>query len=250
MHKLYIEINRVGWIESLRAIAMLMVVVPHFIAMFCPEYFGLWQTHSILLKGINGKHGVVVFCVLTGFFSSRKSHLGVPTYLVRRYIRFSINILFVLFPFTVIHFLLSNFQIVGLTQSLLNAVNESFLFQSGINPTLWCVKDLFYGNLICFVIGNHFEMQDKRMELVLLLSVCMFLYFANVWVCICVLGAVLRLLMEMEFSDKFRRAMCALSVLAIPFLYRHEESNTTFIMQGFSCCFFIFYVYIYLEFPS
>lgn len=39
--------ERIAWIESLRAIALLMVVVTHFIAAFCPEAFGVWQTHSL-----------------------------------------------------------------------------------------------------------------------------------------------------------------------------------------------------------
>lgn len=61
--------ERVRWIESLRAFALLMVVIPHFIAGFCPEVFNVWETHSLFLKGISGKHGVAIFCVLLGFFS-------------------------------------------------------------------------------------------------------------------------------------------------------------------------------------
>ena len=61
------QLKRVGWIEVLRAVAMLMVVVPHFIASFCPEVFVYWQTHSLFLKGISGKHGVAIFCVLLGY---------------------------------------------------------------------------------------------------------------------------------------------------------------------------------------
>lgn len=234
------QLKRVGWIEVLRAVAMLMVVVPHFIASFCPEVFVYWQTHSLFLKGISGKHGVAIFCVLLGYFSSKYSSASFPTYCVRRYLQFAINICIVLLPFSVITSILSRAQILVALKDLLNAVLESVLFGSSLNPTLWCVRSMFFGSLICFVLGNYCKMENKRKEMAFIFVVCFFLYFVDMWLAMCVLGAGLRVCMEIKVSDRWKLVLCILFVVAIPFLYRHEESRKTIMMQGLSCCLFMY----------
>lgn len=238
--ELFVDKNRIKWIELLRAIAMLLVVIPHFIAMFCPSVFSLWHTHSWLLKGVTGKHGVAIFCVLIGYFSSNKSHAGFPTYVVRRYLQFAINIFVVLVPFTIVYSVLSKVQLFDLMKGLFDAVVETLLFQSGLNPTLWCVKDMFFGSLVCFVLGNCCEMENKWKELVFDLVIGLFLYFFNVWIAICVLGAALRVFSVIDIRDRIKLLLCILFVVAIPLLYRHSESRMTYMMQGMSCCLFMY----------
>lgn len=217
--------ERVRWIESLRAIALLMVVIPHFIAAFCPEVFVVWQTHSWLLKGISGKHGVAVFCVLLGFFSSKRSQNGFPTYLVRRYLQFAINIGVVLIVYSIVCAILSHLHFVGFVKCILNASYESVLLLSGLNPTLWCVRDLFFGSLICFVLGNYCEMENKWAEIGLLFVFGLFMYFVDVWIAICMAGAGLRVFLEIKLSDKIKKLLCVLFVVVIPLLYRRSESQ-------------------------
>jgi peptidoglycan/LPS O-acetylase OafA/YrhL len=232
--------GRIGWIETLRAIAMLMVVIPHFIAAFCPEIFIVWQTHSLFLKGISGKHGVAIFCVLIGYFSSRKNHSNIPTYLIRRYLQFAINIGLVLVVFSCVNSALLHLRFVVFVKHLMNAVLESLLFNCGMNPTLWCVKDMFYGSVICFVLGNYFEMEDKRKQFGIVLGIALFMFFANVWIAICILGMALRLLESIEVKGKMNLILCLLFTVAIPLLYRHDESHKTYMMQGVSCCMFMY----------
>ena len=60
--------SKIAWIEGLRFIAIVMVAIPHFIVMFCPQYLDLWDKYPLLLKGISGKNGVAMFHVIVGFF--------------------------------------------------------------------------------------------------------------------------------------------------------------------------------------
>lgn len=240
LSELFVEKDRIRWIESLRAVAMLMVVIPHFIAMFCPSVFNLWHTHSWLLNGITGKHGVAIFCVLIGYFSSQKKHAGLPTYVVRRYLQFAINIFIVLLPFSIVFSIVSKASQVDLLKGIADSMIETVLFQSGLNPTLWCVKEMFFGSLICYVLGNYCEMENKWKELVYDLAIGVFLYFFNVWIAICVLGAALRVFSSIEICDRRKLLLCVLFIVAIPLLYRHAESRKTYMMQGVSSSLFMY----------
>lgn len=238
--RVFVDRKRIVWIEALRAIAMLMVVIPHFIAAFCPEAFVVWQTHSLFLKGVNGKHGVAIFCVLIGYFSSQKSGQSVPTYLIRRYMQFAINICIVLLVFSVTSSILSKAGIASFVKSIANSIIEAALFKSSLNPTLWCVREMFFGSLICFILGNYCRTGNKCFDLTFVLLMGLFLYFVNVWIAISALGACLRVFSEIEVAKSKRWMLCVLFVLAIPFLYRRGESNSSFMFQGLSCCFFMY----------
>jgi len=237
--------GRIGWIEALRTFAMLMVVVPHFIATFCPEVFNVWQTCSMLLKGINGKHGVAIFCVLIGYFASAKRSIGFVVYSVRRYLQFAINILLVLVAFTFFSTIISGSQLIVLFGRLARSIVESALFMDRINPTLWCVRDLFFGSLICFVIGSYCEITDKWKKILFVLGVCSFMYFVDVWIAICILGVALRFFQDIVLPRNLKLVLCAVFIVFIPLLYRHEESIITYFMQGVSCC-LLLYVCMYV----
>jgi peptidoglycan/LPS O-acetylase OafA/YrhL len=229
--------SRVGWIEALRAIALLMVIIPHFIDAFCPEAFRVWDTYSWALKGISGKHGVAIFCVLIGYFSSRRIGKSLPTYIIQRYLQFSINIFIVL-----ICYVLAFYDFFG-WRGIICAIKEAVLFRDGLVPTFWCVMALFQGSVICFVLGNYCGMESKWSSLAFLMITCVFLKFINVWLSICVMGAALRVFQEISISKKARIAVCVVSVCAIPLLYRHPESTWTFFMQGCSCCLLMYVCY-------
>ena len=160
-----VQSERVEWIEAIRAFAMLMVVVPHFIASFCPEVFSVWQSYSLLLKGISGKHGVAIFCVLLGYFSSKRSSKNFPTYVAQRYFQFAVNIGVVSVAFVMVKSFLMKMSFVGLVKNTIFAGFEAVVFDSSLNPTLWCVRDMFFGSLFCYVIGNHCKMKSNCLSL-------------------------------------------------------------------------------------
>jgi peptidoglycan/LPS O-acetylase OafA/YrhL len=226
--------SRIGWIEALRAIALLMVIIPHFIAAFCPEAFRAWDTYSWALKGISGKHGVAIFCVLIGYFSSRKTGESLPTYIIQRYLQFSINIFIVLICYVLVFY--DSFGWHG----ILSAIKEAVLFRDGLVPTFWCVMAMFQGSVICFVLGNYCGMESKWYSWAFMMITCFFLKFINVWLSICAMGAALRVFQEISISKYVRIAVCVVSVCTIPLLYRHPESTWTSFMQGCSCCLLIY----------
>lgn len=232
--------ERVEWIEAIRAFAMLMVVVPHFIASFCPEVFSVWQSYSLLLKGISGKHGVAIFCVLLGYFSSKRSSKNFPTYIAQRYFQFAVNIGVVLVAFVMVKSFLMKMSFVGFVKNTIFAGFEAVVFGSSLNPTLWCVRDMFFGSLFCFVLGNYCKRKNKWMELFFIIVLSVFLYFIDVWIAICVFGAGLRVALEIEYTKKLKLLLCVIFVVVIPFLYRHPESQLTYAMQGISCCLFMY----------
>lgn len=227
---------RIGWIEALRAVALLMVVIPHFIAAFCPEAFRAWDTYSWALKGISGKHGVAIFCVLIGYFSSRKSEKSLPTYAIQRYLQFSINVFIVLICGLLVFY--KSWSALG--YGVLSVIKEALLFRDGLVPTFWCIMAMFEGSIICFLLGNYCRMENRRLEFALMIIVCFFLRYVNIWLSICVMGAALRFFQEIKLQKKVKVAICVVSVCVIPLLYRHPESTWTYFMQGCSCCLLLY----------
>lgn len=237
--------DKIQWIEALRTFAMLMVVVPHFIATFCPEVFSIWQSYSLFMKGISGKHGVAIFCVLLGFFSSKRSSKTFPTYFVQRYLQFAINIGIVLVPFVLAKSLLLGDRFGTFMKGIMLSGFESVVLGASLNPTLWCVRDMFFGSLVCFVLGQYCKMNNKWKEFALIALLGLFMYFINVWIAVCVFGAGLRVFLEIKLAHRSKSLLCVLFVVLIPLLYRRSESQLTYALQGISCCLFM-YVCMYV----
>lgn len=102
------------------------------------------------------------------------------------------------------------------------------------------MRDLFFGSLICFVLGNYCNLGDKWKNLGLVLTAVVFVYFSDVWISVCILGVALRVFQDIVLPNKMKLVLCILFVVAIPLLYRHEESSKTFLMQGLSCSLFMY----------
>ena len=196
--------------------------------------------HFFNLKGIRGKHGVAIFCVLVGYFASAKRNIGLAAYAVKRYLQFAINILIVLVTFSIVHASVLGLEFTEMGKDVLVAFKESVIFRDGINPTLRCVRDLFFGSLVCFVLGNCCNLDDNWKKLAFVLAIAVFEYFTDVWISICILGAALRVFQGIVLPQKVKPVLCVLFVVAIPLLYRHEESTKIFLMQGLSCGLFMY----------
>lgn len=102
------------------------------------------------------------------------------------------------------------------------------------------MRDLFFGSLICFVLGNHCDLGNNWKNLGFVLAAVVFVYFSDVWISICILGVALRVFKGIVLPNKVKLLLCALFVVAIPLLYRHEESTKTFLEQGLSCGMFMY----------
>ena len=229
--------NRVVWIEQLRGIAILMIVVTHFIAGFCPDLFRLWDDYSLLLSGITGKFGVAIFCAILGYFAAKETEANILTYSLRRYLQFAVNILLVVLLYAGMLFVLRVDAVAMPTMGQI--AGEAFLFKSNIVPTYWCVADLFWGSIVCYALGNYL----KRLPVYYLLGIeivlCVLLFFTHkVWLMICVMGGLYRLLWSLheQLDKKWQWLICALFLPLIPCLYRHPESEVVYMMQGIAAC--------------
>lgn len=183
---------------------------------------------------------MAIFCVLIGYFASAKRNIGLAAYAVKRYLQFAINILIVLVTFSIVHASVLGLGFTEMGKDVLVAFKESVIFRDGINPTLRCVRDLFFGSLVCFVLGNCCNLDDNWKKLAFVLAIAVFEYFTDVWISICILGAALRVFQGIVLPQKVKPVLCVLFVVAIPLLYRHEESTKIFLMQGLSCGLFMY----------
>lgn len=227
--------SKIAWIEGLRFIAIVMVVIPHFIEMFCPQYFEWWDKYPLLLKGISGKNGVAMFLVIVGFFASKPTSKNLPTYIVQRYLQFTINILIVLCVFCIVRFFTDFRQFFG---HIVVAFKDAFFLRDNLCPTYWCMKSILVGSIMCYLLNNCCDVKSPIHKLIFTSIVCIILFYMKyVWVAICILGCIYRQLTDDKLiPEKYKLSLSIACVCLIPMLYRHNECNLTYFMQGISCC--------------
>ncbi len=194
------SLNKIGYLESLRGLAALVVVITHFVTAFYPAlYWGLpGQAHlpggiEAVLSGTplnllyNGDFSVAIFFVLSGyvlsfkFFHRRDSEVFLLPLVAKRYVRLFVPVLFSLalaYAFLKLSFL-ANGPAGALTRSFwlgsywqfapdLGAmVRESFLgffsrHAHTYNPVLWTMTVEFYGSLIVYVFVAFFRNSPRR----------------------------------------------------------------------------------------
>ena len=230
------ERKTILWIEGMRFIAILMIAIPHFIAMFCPQYFSLWDQYPLLLKGISGKNGVAIFMVIAGYFASKKTDKNFATYVTQRYLQFAINIALVLYVYCIACYITRPQELV---YSLFEATKDAILFRDTICPTFWCIRPIFWSSILCYILGNLCMYNNDKWRLIFAILLCLLLFKMNeVWIAIGVLGYVYRIVEErfIDLESKYQWTSIVLCSVLIPLLYRHNESYLTFYMQGVSCC--------------
>ena len=90
--------KRVGWIDTVRYIAIFHVVFIHTLDMFWPELLNYWVTPPTFYLPFlfNAKAAVLLFCVLLGFFASKPREFELRSfvrYALKRYVQFSFFLL-------------------------------------------------------------------------------------------------------------------------------------------------------------
>lgn len=233
--------SKITWIEGLRFIAIMMVAIPHFIDMFCPQYFEWWDKYPLLLKGISGKNGVAMFLVIVGFFASKPTSKNLPTYIVQRYLQFTINIFIVLSVFCIVRFFTDYHHFFD---HIVDAFKDAFFLRDNLCPTYWCMRSILVGSIICYLLSNCCDIKSPIHKLLFTSAVCVILFLMKyVWVAICILGCIYRQLSDNKFlPEKYKWLLNVICVFLIPILYRHDECNLTYFMQGISCCMTMFLI--------
>jgi peptidoglycan/LPS O-acetylase OafA/YrhL len=193
-------LNKIGYLESLRGIAALVVVFAHYVVGFYPALYWarpdlahfpgtieVWISGTPLNLLYNGDFSVAVFFVLSGFVLSYKffQKRGTEAFLLplalKRYVRLLVPVLFsLILAYLFLKFsLLSNRAASAVTKSvwlgtywqfqpdIWAMAREAFFgvfFRSEhtYNNVLWTMTFEFYGSLMVFVFVAFFRNSPRR----------------------------------------------------------------------------------------
>lgn len=185
--------QRVGYFDTLRFLAMLIIYVTHFIAKFCPDYFVFWKTMptSILLYDITGKFGVVLFGVLLGYFAYLNKDNNSTRYIVKRYSFFAFSGLLINLVYALAGVFIEGFP----AYSIKNVLIESILLDDGIFVTYWCIQFFFFGSIISYINGK------ANVSFVVILFEIFISYLLGFdWVGVCLVGNLLGMFMARKIT--------------------------------------------------
>lgn len=204
--------KREAWIDSCRFFAIFVIMFTHFLAMHLPSALALWEGGVTwwLFGGLTGKFAVAFFFVLLGYFASAPrafSPASFGTYCITRYFRFS----FFVFASTLVYILCAYasawlfhspdgyvFCILsdGPQYNLIWLLHDAFLFEDHYNATLWCMQQLFLASLVCRIAGYLPESMAAIYRLAAAFVLMIVLLLCNaaycIWICIALLGYLLR----------------------------------------------------------
>lgn len=239
-----LQTKRIRWMDSVRCLAMSWILFVHFVSVFTPNtnvrFPGIW---GLILFGISGKLAVACFCVLLGYFASAPSRVSVPIYLARRYLSFALQILVAELLYYGMALLLPRGLYLsrycpilyeGPQVVLPGILRDTFLLKAQVLPTYWCVDDFLYGSAAVFLLQKLVGRQRRFVQLIACAALFGGLLVLNqLWVAICLLGYVLRLMEDVRLPDE-PLVLIGL-VLFLPWLIRRGECGTTYLLDGFAC---------------
>lgn len=175
--------TRKNYFDTIKLIAIFIVFATHFIASYHSAYFDLWHTmpYAILLKGISGKFGVVLFSVILGYFAYRSSDGNIIGYAVKRYLYFFICALFI----NTVYFVCSRFGYLTDPVSMRKLAVCSLTLGDGIFATLWCLRPFLFASIISRINGKA-----KAGIIAFALEIALLLYLGQTWIAIGIMGNI------------------------------------------------------------
>ena len=247
--------KRVQWIESSRFLAMFWILIGHFLATFYPSALSLWEPGPTwwLLGGFPGKLAFTLYFVLLGFFACSPKPFtlsGFAVYTLRRYL------LFVFFGFfATLAFILGAYAVTwifhtpdadvfrilsdGPQYNLIYLLRDAFLLEDHYIDSFWCMPHLLFSSVVCRLFGYLPErVRPRTRALIACALIAVFLLIdpgACIWICVALLGCLLRLVMDHASwtwleNPRLRLLvlMITIAVLKIPI----EEGPLLFFLEG------------------
>ena len=236
--------RRIEWMDGVRCLAMFWILFVHFIAVFTTNTNVRFPgTLGLLLFGISGKLMVAMFCVLSGYFASKPPQHSILSYALRRWLFFAVQILIIELVYYAASLLLPQGSYLSRQCLILSEppsvvlpaiLGDAFLLKAQVLQTYWCVDDFIFGGIVV-MIGQKL-VHDR--PLLVRIAVCMLLFAASLaldrlWIGICMLGWLLRLLLEVRIP--FKPVVLPALVLLLPWLIRRGECEPTYLMDGIAC---------------
>ena len=208
--------KRVKWVDSVRFLAIFLIMTTHYLAAFFPSALSLWEPGPFfwLFGGITGKLSVAVFCVLLGYYAGRPkpfSFSGFGLYAVRRYFQlaffaFLATLLFLLGGYAVTWLFHTPDEAVfrilsdGPRYNLIYLLRDAFLLEDHYIDTLWCMRDLMLASVVCRLFGYLPEHIRPGVRAVLACVLIALLLAVNaaffIWACVGLMGCLVRLAVD------------------------------------------------------
>lgn len=245
--------GRYKWIDSVRFISIMLVVLTHFVAAVYPEGFRYWHegVSGVILCGINGKLAVAMFAIILGYFSAHsaeKQNFHLAEYICKRYVRF-----FVVMFLTVvaIQVMIVIFGVLGIENSAVNTKENFFVGKAALSvaeifsevlaleassvPFFWCMDDYFYTSVIIAVICSLFKGNKRILAMVLVIVALM--AGGRVWTGIGCVGGVVHEIKNHPYATKIK-ARALFLILFIIFKVAANnisENNVLYVLSGAVC---------------
>ncbi len=224
-------IKRKDYLDAVKFLAIFVIALTHFIDMFDPRYFSLWEEMptSFLLNGVSGKLGVAVLGVLMCYFATNSKEENPIRYFFRRYAYFFVAGLLIN-----IAYLLTGLSEVPFNLQYLLAV--SFSLGDQIFPTFWCMRAFLAASCISYINGRFGAgVKTVLLELVILYFV------AYDWTAVCLLGSLVALLLKNEkVKALFGKVYVKMIICILIFLMvKRPESRMTYYVDGIASMLFL-----------
>ena len=223
---------RYKYLDFLKLLACFLIYATHFIAYFHREYFTYWITPpaKYLLWGITGKLGVAIFGGILGYLAYKQGQgkrRTIAEYSLRRYTYFVICGLLIN----------SIYKFVGMAGLIEQAatwrdvIRNSVFLGAEIFPTFWCMPAFLIASILCFAMGRT----DAGWKEIVI-SMLIMLYLQQVWIAVCLLGALSVCFAKMEwklFQKRWFRILCLISTFV---LVKRDEGYWTYFIDGVLVC--------------
>lgn len=218
--------ERKGYLDTLKFLAIFLIYTTHFIYKFNQDYFSLWHNMptSLFLEGLSGKFGVSLFAVILGFLayeSGRHRKKTVTQYTVNRYAYFMICGLFINTCFLIFNYLGYVDKDITFTSFWLT----TFTISDAIFSTFWCMKSFLIASIVAYIAGN------KELSYIeILIITIIFGILGQTWIAACLLGTLIHFVKD---NKHLKKAIVQLMLFIIVFIIvKRSESTLTYYIDS------------------
>ncbi len=226
--------TRTRYFDTIKLLAIFVVFLTHFVASFNEAYFRYWKElpTAILLKGVSGKFGVVVFSVILGYFAFRSSEKSIAKYTIKRYVYFVLCGLFI----NSVYLIAARTGYISGNASITHMVRTSLLLSDDIYATFWCIQPFMLASFISKVNGKLLTGKSWGV-LIIAAEIAALIKFDQLWAGICLMGNIVYLLENDKYVQKLISHRSVRIVIYLIFFIgiKRSSSDLTFIIDGIVC---------------
>ena len=148
--------QRIAYFDTYRFLAAMMIFLSHYIYYFSRASFRYFHTmpYSLVLEGIRGSLGVMILCVILGYFAYKKGEKSKDSLIVlsvKRYLYFVVMaVAYYLIAFTIGGRHLKG----GFLHTVKVLGKASILLTDDYNGLFWTLIPMLIGSMICYVLGR------------------------------------------------------------------------------------------------